>query len=64
MAGPFVVGQFEFAKGDFLSHPVGPRVWRFWVDVDFVPFSVKTGILMSNKPKNKNARLTLTFLNL
>lgn len=37
VAGSFVVGELQFAEGDFLSHPVGPCVWGLWVDVDFVP---------------------------
>lgn len=36
VVGPFVVGQLQLAKRDFLPHPVSPSVWRFRVNVHFV----------------------------
>ena len=39
VAGAFVVGEFQFAEGDLLSHPVGPRVRRLRVDVHFISWN-------------------------
>lgn len=39
MARPFVVCEFQFTEGDFLSHPVSPCVWGLRVDIDFVPLN-------------------------
>lgn len=36
VVGAFVVGQLEFAEGDFLPHPVSASVGRFGVHVHFV----------------------------
>lgn len=36
VVGAFVVGQLEFAEGDFLPHPVSAGVGRFRVHVHFV----------------------------
>lgn len=41
MSVSFVVGEFELAEGDFLSHPVRPCVWRLGMDVNFISWHKK-----------------------
>lgn len=43
MTGSLVVGEFQLAEGNLLSHPVRPRVRRLWVNVDFVSFRENYG---------------------
>lgn len=36
VVGPFIVGQLQLAKRDFLPHPVSTSVWRLWMNIHFI----------------------------
>lgn len=42
VVGPFIVGQLQLAKRDFLPHPVSARVRRFRMNIHFVTYKIKS----------------------
>ena len=40
VVGPFIVGELQLAKRDFLPHPVSTSVWRFRMNIHLVTWKL------------------------
>lgn len=56
VVGPFVVGQLQLAEGDFLPHPVGPRVGRLRVHVHLVAWNTAAAVRLGRDYYGSNTQ--------